>query len=323
MWRFVSLALAGTAFASLVFAPGGGAPASRAATARPWLVYQTTAALRSNYGCDEVPHQLDYLHTWPGRALATAGSTANDPAWSPDGRRIAFSSGGTVCTNGDGIGQDTAQIWVIDAGGSSVHRVTRGDPQLAGPLDRSPSWSPDSRRLAFARTDIYRGTRGIYTVGSDGRGLTRLVARSAISLDWSPDGRSIAFVPGEWATFGYSAANRIEILDLRSHRIRRIAVADPYDLAWSPNGRTIAATTGSHAIAILTVTTASARRIPVRGAGRSWLNGVTWSPDGRHLAYSDGTTIYVVRLDGGTPTRVTKGLAPDWRPRGGGNETRG
>lgn len=315
MWRLVHLVLAAAAFAPFVFAAATAAvPASNDATARPWLVYQTTAALPATYGCDEVPHQLDHLHTWPGRALPIAGSTANDPAWSPDGRRIAFSSGDTVCTNGDGVGQDTAQIWVIDAGGRNVRRVTRGDPQLAGPLDRSPSWSPDARRLAFTRIDIYRDTGGIYTVGRDGHGLTRLTARTAISLDWSPDGRSIAFIPGERGTFGYSAANRIEILDLRSHRIRRLPVSDPYDLTWSPNGHAIAVTTGNHAISILDTNTNTARRIPVPGSGPLWLNGVTWSPDGRRLAYSEGSTIYTVRLDSGTRTRVTDGLSPDWRP---------
>lgn len=305
--------MVGIRFALLAVVLAAAPATSGRSTASPWLVYQTTAALPASYGCPDVPRQLDYLHTWPGRTLPSAESTANDPQWSPDGRRIAFSSGAAVCTSGDGIGQDAAAIWVIDAGGGHLRRVTPTNPKSAGFLDRSPSWSPDGRRIAFARFDIYRDTGGIYTVGSDGDGLTRISSRTALSLDWSPNGRSIAFIPGKRGTFGYSASSSVELLDLRSGGSRRFSVRDPYDLAWSPNGRALAVTNGNHAISILSPSGVVTRRISVPMPNRAWLNGVTWSPDGARLAYSDGRAVYTLHLAGGTRTRLFAGLAPDWR----------
>ena len=58
------------------------------------------------------------------------------PAWSPDGRRIAFTS------ERDG----NPEIYVMNADGSGVTRLTYND---ARDLDSFPAWSPDGRRIAF------------------------------------------------------------------------------------------------------------------------------------------------------------------------------
>ena len=59
--------------------------------------------------------------------------------WSPDGKRIAFSS--TRYRQGGGD-----DVYVMDADGSNVNRVTHG----SGDVDNwATSWSPDGRRIAF------------------------------------------------------------------------------------------------------------------------------------------------------------------------------
>jgi Tol biopolymer transport system component len=83
------------------------------------------------------------------------------PAFSPDGRRIAFSS------NRGGEGD----LWIMNANGSGQRRLAG----IKGRDDWMPTWSQDGSRLAFSSVDA-AGRGVIYTVGADGKGLKRLVA---------------------------------------------------------------------------------------------------------------------------------------------------
>ena len=80
--------------------------------------------------------------------LTDSEATDADPAWSPDGRRIAFAS------DRDG----GSNIYVMNADGSGVARLTDSS---AG--DYGPAWSPDGRRIAFA-SERDGDARNIYMV---------------------------------------------------------------------------------------------------------------------------------------------------------------
>ena len=101
--------------------------------------------------------------------------------YSPDGRRIAFQSG----RSGDG-----EEVWLADADGSDVTRLTRGPGVWQG----SPCWSPDGRTIVFdSRSD--EGQFDIWTIGIDGAGL-RQVTREPSNENlpsFSRDGRWIYF----------------------------------------------------------------------------------------------------------------------------------
>lgn len=158
--------------------------------------------------------------------LTYSRGQSHDPAFSPDGRTIAyerFDAG------------PSAQIWVIKADGSSPRFLPAGFPsvdpawspdgsQIAwtsyatdGPeiwvmdfdgtegsnrrrltsspgIDQNPSWSPDGSRIAF---DSDRsGNLDVYTMAVDGSDVRQLTASQALDAlpEWSPDGSQIAFM---------------------------------------------------------------------------------------------------------------------------------
>jgi len=106
-------------------------------------------------------------------------TSASDPAFSPDGSRIAFVS------QRDG----NAEIYVMNADGTGSTRITN-DPQADG----RPSFTPDGQALIFhsART---AGKQQIWVVNVDGTALTQLTRDSVNSSPTvSPDGQTIAYV---------------------------------------------------------------------------------------------------------------------------------
>jgi hypothetical protein len=111
--------------------------------------------------------------------IAGSTPTGRQPAWSPDGTRIAFS--------GIPAGRQY-HIWVVGDDGSNPVQVTN---QSSG--DFAPAWSPDGSRIAYTRTN---NSTDIYTVDPSAPGSeTPYVAsnRTDDEPSWSPDGSAIAF----------------------------------------------------------------------------------------------------------------------------------
>jgi len=151
------------------------------------------------------------------RRLTPSGGDEAVPAWSPNGRTIAFDdnvSGSIFLTSTDGTGR---------------RRLTRGPSSL-------PTWSPDGRRVAFVSHDGRRLalTDGdIYVVGTDGKGLRRLIGNGTFPA-WSPTAARIAFLrntPG--------GDTEIWIVNADGRGLRRLRARSDRGggLSWSPDGR--------------------------------------------------------------------------------------
>lgn len=121
----------------------------------------------------------------------TTSNNSSDPAYSPDGSKIAFVSGGAQ-------GQD---IFVMNADGTGRKQITN-----TGSADKQPAWSPDGKKIAFVANsfDSDRQTDDeIWTINADGTGR-RQVTNNTVQTDeqpaWSPDGTRIAFVSARTGT---------------------------------------------------------------------------------------------------------------------------
>jgi Tol biopolymer transport system component len=101
------------------------------------------------------------------------------PKFSPDGRRIAFTSNRS--------GSD--ELWVCDAEGKNPAQLTN----FGGPHTHAPGWSHDGSLIAFA--SLATGNGDIYVVGADGGSPRRLTSDPSAELEpsWSSDGRWIYF----------------------------------------------------------------------------------------------------------------------------------
>jgi Tol biopolymer transport system component/imidazolonepropionase-like amidohydrolase len=113
------------------------------------------------------------------RRITDVFNDAHQPAWSPNGRQIAFFA------FRDG-GYD---LWSIAPDGSNQHKLTWGTFD-----DREPSWSPDGRQIAFS-SDRSEKSYDIWTLDLASGSLTRLTQNTDEDRQptWSPDGKRIVY----------------------------------------------------------------------------------------------------------------------------------
>ena len=129
------------------------------------------------------------------RHLLPAVSTGPlDPAWSPDGRWIAFSMRG--------------DIWKISAEGGEAIALTSGPA-----YHFEPTWSPDGRRLALSM-DV-DGNLDIGIVSAEGGSVLRITTDRAVDIQptWSRDGRDLYFVSARRAGFRIYRHNLTTVTD--------------------------------------------------------------------------------------------------------------
>ena len=193
------------------------------------------------------------------------------PSWSPDGKKIAFTS----YRNGGNI-----QIFVMDSDGQNPTRLTDGV------WDVTPDWSPDGQKIAFTG---YRDVgvhgeawnRDIYVMDADGKNRKRLarIAGDNASPAWSPDGQRIAFVNSGW---GWGP--QIYVMDSNGENSKRLTddAGGKGSLSWSPDGQSIAFILTSQ-VYVMDSDGKNPRKLT--DGHRDFNFNPTWSPDSEMIAY--------------------------------------
>ena len=212
-----------------------------------------------------------------------------DPAWSPDGQRIAFSSHRGV----DGWG-----IYVMNADGSDVTRLTTEYFDSAS-VSGDPAWSPDGQRIAFSRQGA------IHVMNADGSKVKRLTHNydDDYAPAWSPDGQRIAFQSnrdGDWGIYVMNVDGS-DFAQLTQHSSRVPA--------WSPDGQRIA----FEYWADIHVMNADGSGFTQLTHASGWNTEPAWSPDGQRIAFRSTRVgrygeIYVMNAAGepGPETSITR-----------------
>ena len=209
------------------------------------------------------------------------------PAWSLDGRQLAYAQGfgcGDVICN-------RQEVWTTDVMSGKSRRLAKSAVQ--------PAWS--ATRLAYTRARLIIVREPSYRLNvvlarPDGS-RPRVVVRGGEGASWSPSGRFLAYRGFD----GYGPSGVFRIRNDGAQRRRLRSPFDPTVVSWSPNRRHIAIVGGT----LPTVYVVRANGRGLRTFGRIDLeseHALSWSPDGRRLAWPRGKRI-LVRAAAGGPRR--------------------
>ena len=231
-----------------------------------------------------------------------------DPAWSPDGTKIAFVSNRSGST----------QIHVMGADGKNPIRLTDG-PRRKQDLD----WSPDGGKIAFTvSSDHIRGedpVPHIAVMDADGNNRVRLQDQAS-EPSWSPDGGQIAFV--SWRDENHE----IYVIGADGQGLEK--VTHGHSPSFSPDGRRIAYWNGDEGFRHVYVIGADGKNLKRLTHNQGHHSHPTWSPDGgtiAYIVYKDlffrDATIHLMAADGNHLKRLSDvhdgfDFQPDFSPVG-------
>jgi TolB protein len=201
-----------------------------------------------------------------------------DPAWSPNGRRLAV----TVETN---FGSHSYYDVLVFQGSRRALPVPGGDSSIDG----NPAWAPDGRKVVLVGYEFNAGG-ALYTAlpGSQSRALERYHDSDLVDNQpsWSPDGNAIAFSRSAPALSG------LYLISPDGTHLRRLTKTPAFNPSWSPDGRRLVFDNG-RAINVINADGSGFRKLSPKG-GRD----PAWSPDGRKIAFVRNSSVWLMDSSG-------------------------
>ena len=290
--------------------------------------YVAYTVQQTNWDDDEFTQQIWIAVPATGdRYQLTAGKkSSSGPRWSPDSKRIAFTS------DRDG----KRQIYVISPQGGEASQLTNEENGAGAPL-----WSPDGRSIVFTSTGADSKARkdrkekyGDFEIVNDDYTMThlwrveipaefpadlkKLPKPEALtsgseftvgSFAWSPDGKRIAFSATRDPDLGSGDTEQLYLLDLADHHVRKLldGGGPNGNPEWSPDSRQIAYETSSGNPSFY-YTNRRIAVIPAEGGTPRVLteafdedaNLIDWGPDGIYFGATQKTYAHVFHLDPAT-----------------------
>lgn len=274
------------------------------------------------------PQQKEiFLMEWDGsnmKPLTRHKSISNSPAWSPDGKTIAYRSFAYHTADKT----RNADLFFVTIKNEEKKLIS------ARPgINSGAAFFPDGRHIALTMT---RGesSPNIYKMTVDGRSFDALTSGSKDTLnvepDVSPDGKRIVFSSDR------DGRPMIYSMDTDGNNVKRLTIAGEYNSTpkWSPDGKKIVfagsdrdATGKSHFD--LFVMDADGTNMIRLTSARKLTNGKmadnedpSWSPDGRHVVFTSSREghhqLYIIDADGENERRITFDkydyYKPTWSP---------
>jgi Tol biopolymer transport system component len=223
------------------------------------------------------------------RLTRDPGAFDEDPAWSPDGTRIAFVKLGDLASPG---------IYVMNADGSGPRWILEDS---TGPT--SPSWSPDGTSIVFesglGEERTGSGDRDVFVAEVATGELRRLTSDPARDEypALSPDGSRIAF------TRQSRGDADIYVMNVDGSSVTQLTSGHGVDLrpAWSPDGRQIVFERDGDVY----VANADGSDLTNLTEGPAEDRDPVWAPDGTWVGFVRDGDIYVIDPDGGSISRLT------------------
>ena len=226
------------------------------------------------------------------------------PAWTPDGRGIAFTS----------FRDGAAHLYLVDALSRAVRPLV-----LTGDFATGATYTPDGRRFAFSAS--VQDNTDVYLSSAEGGAPRRLTDSKSIdiSASFSPDGKQIAFISDR------AGSPQVYVMDADGSRLHRVTYQGNYNQepAWSPKGDLIAFSGRDEhrSFDIYTV------HLPTGKVTRLTQNAGTnekpaWSPNGRHLLFASTRSgkrqVWQMTADGQNQRQITHEKVgasdPAWGP---------